>query len=170
MLLWYNTYIVIMPSKNTFSAGNQQERLDIAYWISGFTDGEGCFSVSVIKNKTTRTGKQIFPEFVITQGEKSLSALKIIKKFFGCGNIFENKRYDNHNENLYRYCIRSTTDLNSTIIPFFEKFSLKTNKQKDFEMFKKVIKKMLNKEHLTKKGWNEIVNLASKMNRKKKRI
>jgi hypothetical protein len=34
----------------------------MAGWISGFTDGEGCFTISVIKNSTTRFGKQIFPE------------------------------------------------------------------------------------------------------------
>jgi len=28
------------------SADNQQERID-ASWISGFTDGEGCFHVSI---------------------------------------------------------------------------------------------------------------------------
>jgi hypothetical protein len=65
-----------IPSKKAIGADNQQERLKIAYWIVGFTDREGCFSVSVIKNKTTKFGKQIFPEFVVTQGAKSLKALK----------------------------------------------------------------------------------------------
>ena len=57
-----------MPGNNVIGAGNQQERLGMAYWISGFTDGEGCFTVSVIRNSTTRFGKQIFPEFVIKSG------------------------------------------------------------------------------------------------------
>ena len=92
-------------------ADNQQERLKMACWISGFTDGEGSFVISVIKNPTTRFKKQIFPEFVITQGAKSLFALKAIKEFFGCGSIVLNKRYDNHNEHLYRYCVRSIKEL-----------------------------------------------------------
>ena len=66
-------------SEKVFGADNQQERLKIESWITGFTDGEGCFSVSFIRNKTTKNGWQIFPEFVITQGEKSLPALKIFK-------------------------------------------------------------------------------------------
>ena len=41
----------IIPSKNVFGADNQQERLKIACWIVGFTDGEGCFSIAVIKYK-----------------------------------------------------------------------------------------------------------------------
>ena len=80
-LLRYNKFIVknIMQSKNATSADNQQERLKIENWIIGFTDGEGTFSVSKIKNPTTKNGYQIFPEFVITQGKKSLSVLKIFK-------------------------------------------------------------------------------------------
>jgi len=159
-----------IPSKNVIGADNQQERLKIAWWIVGFTDGEGCFSIAVIKNKTTKFGKQIFPEFVITQGEKSLAALKKVKAFFGCGNIFINRRHDNHNENLYRYCVRSLDDLDKKIIPFFKKYQLQTHKKNDFLIFKKVIKLMIKKEHLTTQGRKEILNLISKMNHKKQRF
>ena len=155
------------PSKKVFSADNQQERLKIESWIVGFTDGEGCFSVSFIKNKTSKSGWQVFPEFVITQGEKSLPALKIFQNYFGCGKIFENKRYDNHKESIYRYCIRSISELNKKIIPFFEKNKLKTSKIKDFRIFSKIINLMLNKEHLNQKGMVKIAKLIEKMNRKK---
>ena len=159
-----------IPSKKVIGADNQQERLKIAYWIAGFTDGEGCFSVSVIKNKTTKSGIQIFPEFVVTQGAKSLSALKEIKSFFNCGNIFVNKRYDNHNENLYRYCVRSLEDLKTKIIPFFLENNLKTFKRKDFSIFKDVVEMMLQKRHLNDSGRNKILSSISKMNRRKKRF
>lgn len=94
-----------MPRKNDSGRDNQQERLKIVNWIVGFVDGEGCFSISIFKNRTTRSGWQVLPEFVVTQGEKSLSALEEVKTFFGCGRLFINRRYDNHNENLYRYCV-----------------------------------------------------------------
>ncbi len=142
----------------------------MSYWISGFTDGEGCFSVALIKNSTTRFGKQIFPEFVVTQGAKSLPALNEIKDYFGCGNIFINKRYDNHNEHLYRYCVRSVSELNEKIIPFFERFQLRTYKQEDFKIFKKVICMMIKKKHFQENGWNEIRLLISSMNRRKERF
>jgi hypothetical protein len=151
-----------MASKNASGRDNQQERLITVGWIVGFVDGEGCFSVSVFKNKTTRTGWQIFPEFVITQGEKSLEALKIIKKYFKCGKIYINHRYDNHTENLYRYCVRNIHDLKNKIIPFFESNSLKTAKIKDFEKLKKVVFLMDNKEHLTDKGFSQILEIAGK--------
>ena len=158
-----------VSSNKSIGADNQQERLNFASWIAGFADGEGCFSVAVIKNTTTKFGYQIFPEFVVTQGAKSLPALKKIKNFFGCGGIFVNKRYDNHNEYLYRYCVRSINDLESKIIPFFEKYQLQTYKQNDFVVFKKVVKMMKNKIHLNPQGRKTIIRLIETMNRKKRR-
>lgn len=119
---------------------NQQERLKTGYWISGFVDGEGCFTVSIIKNKTTKFGRQIFPEFVVTQSSKSLSVLKEIQEFFECGSIVLNKRYDNHREHLYKFCVRSVAELDKKIIPFFLEFKLRTAKKNDFLLFQKLLK------------------------------
>src|ERR1041385_1690008 len=99
-------------------ADNQQERLKTVGWIVGFVDGEGCFSVTIQK-ATTATGWQVFPEFVVTQGEKSLSALPDLKNVFACGKVFVNRRKDNSMEHLYRFCLRSIADLGGSIIPSF---------------------------------------------------
>jgi len=157
-----------MNSKNALSADNQQERLKIENWIVGFTDGEGCFSVSFIRNKTTKSGWQIFPEFVITQGKKSLPALNIFQKYFNCGKIFVNRRCDNHNENLYRFCVRSIAELEEKIVPFFQKNPLKTAKRKDCELFCNIIKKMKKGEHLSETGAKKIANIVEQMNSRKK--
>ena len=146
---------------------DQQERSRIKEWIVGFTDGEGCFSVSMFRNVTTKSGWQVFPEFVITQGEKSLPALKLFKTFFRCGNVFVNKRYDNHHEHLYRYCVRSVQNLHKHIIPFFKVHSLRTAKQKDFELFAEIVEMFLKKEHLTQVGLKKIALKIERMNRKK---
>ena len=137
-------------------------------WIVGFTDGEGCFSVSILKNKTSKNGWQIFPEFVITQGKKSLPALEIFKEYFKCGRIFVNKRYDNHKEHLYRYCVRSISELKEKIIPFFSKNQLKTHKINDFQIFSRIVYSMSEGKHLKKDGFKRIAKLIEKMNRKKK--
>src|SRR3989344_1277538 len=106
-------------SENLLGADNQQERLRTTGWIVGFTDGEGAFLVSILKNPTSKTGWQVFPEFIVTQGAKSKDVLHLFKQFFDCGQVYINKRFDNHNEDLYRYCVRSITDLREKIIPFF---------------------------------------------------
>ena len=156
-----------MPSDKAISAENQQERLKIESWITGFTDGEGCFSVSFIKNKTSKNGWQIFPEFVITQGAKSLPALEIFENYFQCGKIYVNKRYDNHKEYLYRYCVRSIGELQTKIIPFFQKHRLKTYKYNDFVIFVKILGLMNKRKHLDQRGAIQIAKLVEKMNRKK---
>ena len=139
------------------------------WWIAGFVDGEGCFSISFVKNSTTRFGYQVFTEFVITQGEKSKSCLEDIMTYFDCGNIYINNRTDNHNEPLYRYCVRSRNDLRSKIIPFFKKHPLRTAKLNDFEIFVQVVDMMTKGEHLTDEGFAIIKNLAAQTNRRKKR-
>lgn len=154
-----------MPSNTPPSADNQQERLH-PQWIVGFVDGEGCFSISCNRNATTALGYQVFPEFVITQGAKSLESLERIKLFFGCGRIFVNRRNDNHREHIYRYCVRSLKDLTETIIPFFQKHSLQTKKNVDFKIFCRVVQMMNKKQHLTNTGLDTIIQLKSTMNRK----
>ena len=159
----------LMLTDNVIGAENQQERLKTTGWVVGFIDGEGCFSVSLHKNPTTKLGWQIMPEFVATQGEKSLASLKKLQSFFSCGRIFVNHRYDNHRENLYRFCVRSFRELDERIIPFFRKNELQTAKSRDFDIFAQIIGLMKEKEHLNKKGIKKIIALATKMNTGKRK-
>lgn len=150
-----------LPSENDLSRDNQQERLRIENWIVGFVDGEGCFSVSIFKNRTTSSGWQVLPEFVVTQGAKSVSVLIEMQNFFKCGRVFVNRRHDNHREDVYRYCVRAIKDLRETIIPFFDANPLRTAKRRDYEFFKKSIQLMSQKTHHTEKGIDQLRNLKS---------
>lgn len=166
-------------SKNTSHADNQQERLIKIGWIIGFVDGEGCFSVSFVKqpdkkekNRIRRgykTGQQIFLEFVVTQGEKSLESLKMLKNFFGIGKIYVNRRHDNHKENIYRYVVRKREELHTVIVPFFKQHSLQTSKREDLEKFAACLEIIEHKGHLSVKGLKKIARIAGTMNRKKSR-
>jgi LAGLIDADG endonuclease len=165
----------MLLSENTTDADNQQERLVKIGWIIGFVDGEGCFSVGFIrqpdrgKRKGYKTGYQVWCEFAVTQGAKSLSVLEDMHQFFGVGNIYLNKRYDNHKEHMYRYVVRKVDDLEKVIIPFFEQYHLNTSKQYDFEKFAQCLRIIRNGEHLTHKGVADIAMIAQTMNRQKPR-
>lgn len=148
-------------------ADNQQERLKTVGWVVGFVDGEGCFSVSIHKNHIMTLGWQVVPEFVVTQGEKSLKALKKLQDFFRVGSIFVNNRKDNHREPIYRYCVRSIKELEQIIIPFFEVNNLQTSKQNDFQNFKKILSLIKQRRHLNNEGLKEIAILVELMNHKK---
>ncbi len=148
------------------SADNQQERLKTVGWVVGFVDGEGCFSISINRNLLVKTGWQVFPEFVVTQGEKSITSLQSLQEFFGCGNIFVNRRSDNHKEHLHRYCVRSLSDLRTIIVPFFKANPLKTSKREDFDKFVEVLDRIDQGKHLSKEGIAEIARIAETMNRR----
>ena len=47
---------VTVSSDNPSGAVNQQERPGAEEWAVGFVDGEGCFSISVVRNTTCRSG------------------------------------------------------------------------------------------------------------------
>lgn len=101
------------------------------------------------------------PEFVVTQGQKSISVLEDIKSFFGCGNIFVNRRYDNHREHIYRFCIRSLKDLDEKVIPFFNDNPLRTSKKHDFALFCEAVAMIKNGHHLTLEGLEKIRQLKN---------
>src|SRR3954453_10219353 len=88
---------------NVMGADDQQERLKTVGWVVGFVDGEGCFSITIQRCRVMKLGWQVFPEFVVTQGAKSLSVLQRLQHFFECGRIHINRRHDNHKEPLYRF-------------------------------------------------------------------
>jgi len=169
-----------MPkSKNVPCADNQQERLIFIGWIIGYVDGEGCFSINFVKQsdrqektrirKGYKTGYQISHKFAVVQGERSIDSLKKLKNFFKVGNIYINRRYDNHKENLYRYSVVKREDLIKTIIPFFQKYPLQTSKKNDFLNFVKCMKVIEKNEHLTGKGATKIARYCEKMNHRKSR-
>lgn len=156
-------------SKKVSSADNQQERLKTIGWIVGFTDGEGCFTLSIIKNPTTKLGWQVMPEFILTQGEKSISSLELVRDYFNCGRIFINRRHDNHKENLYRYCVRKLSDLDQVIIPFFEKNRLKTHKHDSFIIWSRAVRMMITERtHLNLVGIGTLANMSWQVNKQKK--
>ena len=164
-----------LSSDNHSAADNQQERLIKIGWITGYVDGEGCFSINLIRQphrhnrRGYKTGFQVAHEFAVTQGASSVDSLHLLMKFFGVGNVYINKRYDNHKEHLYRYCVRAREELVKTIIPFFDRYPLRTSKQGNFLKFAECIRLIEAGVHLTNSGLIKIVEIAETMNHKKPR-
>jgi hypothetical protein len=157
-------------------AENQQERLiEFRGWVTGFVDGEGCFSIGFVRQPRRtnragyRTGIQVSPRFVVTQSASSDHVLEELQRFFGCGRMFVNRRHDNHKEHLSQYIVAGRAELVERIIPFFRQYPLKTAKQSDFEKFAMCVELMERGRHITRDGLLEIVRIAETMNRKKPR-
>jgi hypothetical protein len=84
------------------------------YFITGFVDGEGSFSVSIIKRHIYKTGWSISPVFTISLQSKDTELLYRIKSFFGVGKITIRKR-----DGAVYYSVNSINDFINIIIPDF---------------------------------------------------
>ena len=104
-------YDSVMGSENPSGAGNQQERPGSEEWIVGFVDGEGCFSISVVRNATCALGWQVQHEFAVTQAAPSRAALEYVRDVLGCGRIVEQLRHDNHRSSLLRFSVKRRDEL-----------------------------------------------------------
>ena len=139
----------------------------MAGWVTGFVDGEGCFTVPIQRNATSATGWQVQPQFVVVQGASSNESLEALRDFFGCGRINVNVRHDNHREPMLRYIVRRFSDLDDVILPFFRRHKLLTAKQDDLEKFSEVVDLMKQRRHLTLSGLAEIARIVETMNHRK---
>ena len=86
-------------SDNVTGAENQQERLiEFRGWVIGFVDGEGCFSIGLVRQprpsgrRGYMTGYQVSHDFVVTQSASSADCLQELREFFGVGQVYVNRR------------------------------------------------------------------------------
>ena len=157
-----------MVGDKPLGADNQQERPGVAEWITGFTDGEGCFSISVVRNPGCRLGWQVQHEFSITQSIRSMDALELVRSHLGCGAIVRNQRHDDHRTPLARFSVKRRLDLMQVVIPFFEEHPLVTSKRFDFELFRRAMDIVDRRHHLEEVGLRAIAEITQSMNRRSK--
>ncbi len=137
---------------------------NIQEYVSGYVDGEGCFSISFSKREKFLVGWETKPSFSVSQNEDRAQTLFLIQKIFKCGFM----RRDFSDKTL-KYEVRSLEDLINHVIPHFKKYPLVSAKQKDFEFFEKVCLLMQKQLHKNKNGLSKIMNLAFQMNPSGKR-
>ena len=111
------------------------------HWISGFVDGDGCFYISLTNNLTS-----IGLIFKVTQHTRDADLLKEFIDYFNCG------RYSICSKEAGDFIVTKFSDINTKIIPFFNKYPLQGTKLFDFLDFNKVAKLVENKTHLTSEG------------------
>src|SRR5581483_1530906 len=137
---------------------------NIHEYISGYVDGEGCFSVSFSRRDKFLVGWETKPSFSVSQNEDRSETLYEMQKIFD--SRFMRKYFS---DKTLKYEVRSLNDLLTKVIPHFETYPLRSSKQKDFQLFKKVCLLMKENKHLDKEGLQKIVELAHGMNPSGKR-
>ena len=147
------------------SADNQQERPDegLCQYIAGFVDGEGSFHVAVQRSRFTRVGIQVIPEFHVSQNRERAEVLELIQKVLGCGYIKTNHPGNSRDQTVV-LVVRNRQGLVERVMPFFERFPLRSSKQREFQTFATIVRAMERGEHLTKRGMTQILKQAFAMN------
>jgi hypothetical protein len=138
--------------------------MDLASYISGFVDGEGCFCVSFVPSKRHRFGWEVRPSFSVSQNGDRAELLFAIQRLWGCGFI----RPDRSDKTL-KFEVRKVRDLVEIVIPHFRSFPLISAKQRDVVRFDEICRLVYAKRHLEVDGLARIVELAMEMNPSGKR-
>ena len=133
--------------------------LQFIYYVLGFVDGEGCFCISVKKQKSAKMRWVLDPIFHVTQHSKSKEILYEIQKLLECGIV--TKKYGQ--ENTMQFIVQNRRELVDKIIPFFKKYPL-TVKSKDFEIFAEVVESLDKHCHSDVENFKKILPKIFSMN------
>jgi hypothetical protein len=140
-------------------AGPWFSREFLSAYISGYVDGEGCFTVSISPRAKLLAGWEVRPSLSVSQNGDRAEVLHALRAYFGCGSI----RPDRSDKTL-KWESRRLEDLLGRVIPHFERYPLLSGKRCDFESFAAVCRLMADGAHRSRPGLIEIVELARTMN------
>ena len=153
--LFYEKYYSSNHELRNYSTSSN-DTLD-PWFITGFTDAEGCFSFSLLNSKNN--WKLVF-RFHIGLHKKDLIILEAIKAEFKAGKIYIQKT-----RNHAYFVVQSIETLKNIIIPYFEKYPLKTQKQADFLLFKEAIEIYTQNRPLNSNILDKILGIKSVLNK-----
>ena len=151
-----------VSSENASGADNQQERPLNPWFVTGFVDAEGCFSVSVRPhpNLERPTRWLMAPVFQAYQHKDGIDILEALKGFFGCGTLVPK----GPNSNVITFSVHGLENLATRVIPHFQRYPLLTYKAFEFSKFSEIVLRMRNGEHRTHEGFVELARIAFSMN------
>lgn len=127
------------------------------YWLLGFIEGEACFGILTQVPKSNK-GLSVFLRFKITQHSRDEKLMLNVAKYFECGSL-------QYTKNRIDFVVQKFSDITTKIIPFFNKYSLLGTKLDNYLDFCKAADIMSKKDHLTKQGLDQILDLKQNMNR-----
>lgn len=126
-------------------------------WLSGFTDAEGCFNVSITASTRYTLGFVIKMRYILDQKDSII--LNKIYELFGFGKV----TLRSGTNDVYRYTATGFKALNDVII-YFKLFPLHTKKAISLEKWLTVHNQVSNKLHLTEEGLAQVRTLQKQIN------
>lgn len=129
----------------------------LKYYLLGFADAEGCFSVSLEKQKTARFGWVLDPVFHVTQHESNHIVLESFKKTLNCGRIIQKPGQ----KKILQFIVDNRRQLVEKVLPFFDKLVVK---ERDYKIFKDIVLALENKDHSDLHKFKRLVKKAFRIN------
>jgi len=116
------------------------DREKFANWLSGFTDGEGCFYAGIGTDCRSKRYHVPTVRFEIGLRHDDIAILRLIRSYFGCGTIqfYERKKPISNKKPAAHLTIQRSSDLISAIIPHFVAYPLRAKKARDFEIWRPI--------------------------------
>jgi hypothetical protein len=151
------------PHQQGHAAYGVPSKLD-PWYVTGLTEGEGCFCVSISLRSKLRYGLEVRPSFSLSLNERDRPLLEGLKTYFECGWIRESR-----SDRTFKYESRAIDELIGSVIPHFERFPLWGAKARSFEGFSRVCRMIGQGDHLQPAGLEEIIAIAYEMNLGKRR-
>ena len=145
-------------------AGSQRDLVDLPSYISGYVDGEGCFTVSFSPRPALSVGWEARPSLSVSQNGDRIEVLLSIQRYFSCGTLRRDR-----SDRTVKWETRSLPTIATRVLPHFRRYPLLSGKQLDFELFDDICRRMCRGDHREPAGMAEIVRLAAKMNPSGKR-
>ena len=145
-------------------AGPRYSREFLSAYISGYVDGEGCFTVSISPRAKLLVGWEVRPSFSVSQNGDRAEVLHVLQAYFGCGSIRPDR-----SDRTVKWETRRLEDILDRVVPHFVAYPLLSGKRLDFERFASVCRLMAAGAHRDRAGLMEIVELARVMNPSGKR-
>lgn len=154
----------IMPIRNytdtTSPSPDTSAMVMLPWFVTGFTDAEGCFTIIARKAPRSSRGWKVEANFIINLHKRDVKLLKHIKEFFGgVGRVSKERN------GCCDFTVSSLDQIATVILPHFDKYPLITQKLADYMLFKEVVLIMKRGEHLTPSGLEAIMNIRASMNR-----
>ena len=115
------------------------DRDAFGHWLSGFTDGEGCFYLGCYRSSRRYANKSPRVQFSISLRLDDIESLRSIQSYLGCGTVYTHERQTlrGNEKPVAKFMVVDISDLTKLVVPHFDAFPLRSKKKRDFAIWKR---------------------------------
>jgi len=125
-------------------------------WLSGFTQGDGGFNISITARENTKLGYKIRLRYYLDQKVAETERL-LTTPLFKSDLIYKSSE-----EDMFRYTLDSTNKLSQNK-NYFLIYNLIGQKALKFKKWAHVLELLVTKKHLLEEGFNSILKLKEEI-------